>query len=86
MAAKRAEVMAANPEMKPTLIAIEIGKNWRVLPEADRAPHVAQDQVDTDRYAPREVGQSIEMLSCSGGWVGWRMRSVWNIVKWRQQQ
>ena len=51
MAAKRAEVMAANPEMKPTLIAIEIGKNWRNLPEADRAPFVAQGQVDKDRYA-----------------------------------
>ena len=50
MASKRKELKTSNPEMKPTAVAIEVGRLWRQLPTKDRAPFVAEGDEDKKRY------------------------------------
>eukprot|EP01052_Picozoa_sp_SAG31_P005344 SAG31_NODE_234_length_19701_cov_16.835068_2_plen_175_part_00 len=51
MLEKRAEIKANNPELKPTEIAVEIGKLWRSLEEEEKTPYLMKAEDDKLRYA-----------------------------------
>lgn len=47
---KRLEMKAANPEMKTTEIAVELGKKWTALSERKKKPYLEKAAEDKKRY------------------------------------
>jgi hypothetical protein len=46
----RAEVTAANPDLKMTELSVKMGEQWKTLTEEEKAPFVAQAVADKARY------------------------------------
>lgn len=47
---KRSEIKANNPGMKNTEVSKMLGQLWQNLPEEERAPHVAREKEERERY------------------------------------
>jgi len=50
----RPKIRAQHPEMKMTEVAVELGKRWKVLSDADKKPYVALAEEDKERYTKEQ--------------------------------